>query len=116
MTDFKLPIQVFYNGYWLDATVIHLFSSGRAVVLCGPSFNEVAVTFDHLNRDIRNTPPAAELVATTSHQVAINELCNCLELLCSVQNGCPLVKYERDWMKAMKEADLLLTKYSTVKW
>jgi|GEM_PF-3115143 len=63
MTDFKLPIQVNYSGKWIDATVVHLFSSGRAVVVCGPSFNEVAVTFDRLNRDIRNTPPAAELVA-----------------------------------------------------
>jgi len=116
MTDFLKPVQVHYSGSWWGATVIHLFTSTRAVVVCDIAFSEVAVTFDHLNRDIRNTPPAAELVATTSHQVAINELCNCLELLCSVQNGCPLVKYERDWMKAMKEADLLLTKYSTVKW
>lgn len=63
MTNFSKPVQVHYAGCWLDATVIHLFSSGRAVVVCGLAFADVAVTFDHLNCDIRNTPPAAELVA-----------------------------------------------------
>jgi len=115
MTDFKLPLQVLHNGEWFDATVVHFFSNGRAVVVSGPAFHEVAVTFDHRSRGIRNTPPAAETVATTSHQVAINQLCDCLELLCSVQNGCPLAKYERDWTKAMKEADWLLDQHSTVK-
>jgi len=63
MTDFKLPIQVFYNGEWLDATVVYIFSKGRAVVVFGSAFDEVAVTFDHRNGGIRNTPPAAALVA-----------------------------------------------------
>jgi len=63
MTDFLKPVQVHYAGCWLDATVVHLFNSGRAVVVCRLAFSEVAVTFDHLNCDIRNTPPAAETVA-----------------------------------------------------
>jgi hypothetical protein len=32
----------------------------------------------------------------------------CLELLHSVQNGCPLAKYEVDWHNAMTEAEQLL--------
>lgn len=32
----------------------------------------------------------------------------CLELLHSVQNGCPLHKYEKDWNEAMAEAEKLL--------
>jgi len=63
VTNFSKPVQVHYAGCWLDATVIHLFNSGRAAVVCGLAFAEVAVTFDYLNCDIRNTPPAAELVA-----------------------------------------------------
>jgi len=62
MTDFKLPIQVLHNGEWLDATVVHFFSSTRAVVVSDP-FDELAVTFDHRNGGIRNTPPALVLVA-----------------------------------------------------
>jgi len=56
VTDFFKPVQVRCSGRWFDATVIHLFTSERAVVVCGLAFAEVAVTFDHLNCDIRNTP------------------------------------------------------------
>jgi len=63
MTDFKLPVQVLHNGKWLDATVVYIFSKGRAVVVSSSAFDEVALTFDHRNGGIRNTPPTAVLVA-----------------------------------------------------
>ena len=51
-----------------------------------------------------NATSGAEPIQLTREQ----EILDCLYDLYSVQNGCPLPKYEQDWNNAMRRAEKLL--------
>jgi hypothetical protein len=54
-----------------------------------------------INRDTK-------FVLESSASAKIEDIMSTLELLHSVQNGCPLPKYENDWNLAMEQVATLL--------
>lgn len=73
---------------------------------------------NYTSKDIAHAIMAGEVnektkfVLETEANGKIEKLVNCLVLLHSVQNGCPLPKYEDDWNKAMSDSSELLKEYN----